>query len=142
MSSICISNCVDDVRVPNRSTYVNLHKWPEFEPSSLKTVAASSRAGRLNHPEVVVADGVPCRQLYLRSHTFFQREMMPKRTRKCLEWVQEVRRKRKVLAVRRRRRRCVVVRRVRELSCAALCAIFHRLLACTTSVDVVENREL
>ncbi|XP_066364444.1 uncharacterized protein [Miscanthus floridulus] len=44
---------------------------------------------------------------------------------------------------RRRRRRkkkgCAVVRRLHEASCGAVRAIFRRLLACTTSVDVADD---
>lgn len=44
---------------------------------------------------------------------------------------------------RRRRRRkkkgCAVVRRLHEASCGAVRAIFRRLLACTTSVDVADG---
>lgn len=45
---------------------------------------------------------------------------------------------------RRRRRRkkkgsCAVVRRLHEASCSAVRAIFRRLLACTTSVDVADG---
>ncbi|KAF0924042.1 hypothetical protein E2562_008371 [Oryza meyeriana var. granulata] len=45
---------------------------------------------------------------------------------------------------RRRRRRskgCAMVRRLQEASCGAVRALFHRLLACTTSVEVADAGE-
>ncbi|KAL6865411.1 hypothetical protein ACP4OV_016562 [Aristida adscensionis] len=50
--------------------------------------------------------------------------------------------KAKVRSRRRRRRKkkgCAVVRRLHEASCGAVRAIFRRLLACTTSVDVADG---
>ncbi|XP_040380568.1 uncharacterized protein LOC102717802 [Oryza brachyantha] len=47
-------------------------------------------------------------------------------------------------ARRRRRKRskgCAVVRRLHEASCGAVRAVFHRLLACTTSVEVADAGE-
>ncbi|XP_052156548.1 uncharacterized protein LOC127774361 [Oryza glaberrima] len=48
--------------------------------------------------------------------------------------------------IRRRRRRrsskgCAVARRLQEASCGAVRALFHRLLACTTSVEVADAGE-
>lgn len=37
---------------------------------------------------------------------------------------------------RRKKKGCAVVRRLQEASCGAVRAIFRRLLACTTTVDV------
>jgi hypothetical protein len=37
------------------------------------------------------------------------------------------------------KKRCAVVRRLQEVSCGAVRAIFRRLLACTTSVDVADG---
>ncbi|MQM01861.1 hypothetical protein Taro_034620 [Colocasia esculenta] len=39
----------------------------------------------------------------------------------------------------RRKKRCPGVRRLRDASSAAFCSIFHRLLSCTTSVEVVDR---
>uniref|UniRef100_A0A0D9WC56 Uncharacterized protein n=1 Tax=Leersia perrieri TaxID=77586 RepID=A0A0D9WC56_9ORYZ len=115
-----------------------------------------------------VVDSYSCRQIYLRSYTFSKKkESVPERTMACLGRVRNAvvfplfpravgggsdagsvtsassivagdvagagdgnggkgnRRRR-----RRRRRRCAVVRRLQ--------ALFHRLLACTTSVDVAD----
>ncbi|CAK9147205.1 unnamed protein product [Ilex paraguariensis] len=135
MSSVCISNCVKDTRVPVRATYVNLYKWPESDAEFVKTVGASD-----GHPRVV--DSISCRQMYLRSYTFSRKETVPEKTKKCLGRVRErvvvVAHGRK-RAVTGRRRQCVVARRVKEVSWAALCAMFQRLLSCSASVDVVDH---
>ncbi|XAR69004.1 hypothetical protein NMG60_11000436 [Bertholletia excelsa] len=124
MTSVCISKCVDDARVPVRATYVNLYKWPESDAEFVR-----SAVGGLPHPRVV--DSISCRQTYLRSYTFSRKETVPERTRKCLERVKER------VARRGRHRRPRRGRRV----VAALCAVFHRLLSCTASVDVVDQRD-
>lgn len=45
--------------------------------------------------------------------------------------------------IRRRRssKGCAVARRLQEASCGAVRALFHRLLACTTSVEVADAGE-
>lgn len=40
---------------------------------------------------------------------------------------------------RKKKKRCAVARRLQEASCGAVRAIFRRLLACTTSVDVADD---
>ncbi|CAL5334867.1 hypothetical protein CsSME_00017174 [Camellia sinensis var. sinensis] len=144
MSSVCISNCVKDTRVPVRATYVNLYKWPESDAEFVRTAVRGGGGRPEQQPRVV--DSISCRQLYLRSYTFSRKETVPERTKKCLDRVRERvvgrggRRRRRTAAEGRpvvRRKKCAVVRRVKELSCAALCAIFHRLLSCSASVDVV-----
>ncbi|CAL4903175.1 unnamed protein product [Urochloa decumbens] len=40
---------------------------------------------------------------------------------------------------RKKKKRCAMVRRLQEASCGAVRAIFRRLLACTTSVDVADG---
>ncbi|KAK2647638.1 hypothetical protein Ddye_015127 [Dipteronia dyeriana] len=84
MSSVCISNCVNDTRDPRarpvRATYVNLYKWPESDAEFVRSVtsrgsaAANVRRGLNNahHPRVV--DSISCRQMYLRSYTFSREE--------------------------------------------------------------------
>ncbi|KAL5231027.1 hypothetical protein ABZP36_029803 [Zizania latifolia] len=42
---------------------------------------------------------------------------------------------------RRKKKRCAMVRRLQEASCRAVRALFHRLLACTTRVDVADGGE-
>ncbi|KAL7169989.1 hypothetical protein ACSBR2_034942 [Camellia fascicularis] len=150
MTSVCISTCVNDARVPSKATYMNLDKWQESDAESVKT-AAGGGEGRHHRPTVV--ESISCRQLYMKSYTFSRKETVPERTKKCLDRVGERvvarggerRRRRKRKAVRGQGRKrsvvVVVVRRVKELSCAALCAIFHKLLYCTASVDVVDHRE-
>ncbi|XP_057971096.1 uncharacterized protein LOC131159897 [Malania oleifera] len=144
MSSTCISSCVNDARVPVRATYVNLYKWPESDAEFVRSVGSAARGGAVGRPRVV--DSISCRQMYLRSYTFSRKETVPEKTRKCLGRVKE----RVTHGGRRRRtggegggggrrRRCRVMSRVKEVSCAALYAIFHRLLSCTTTVDVIDG---
>uniref|UniRef100_M8D442 Uncharacterized protein n=1 Tax=Aegilops tauschii TaxID=37682 RepID=M8D442_AEGTA len=96
-----------------------------------------------------VVDSYSCRQMYLRSYTFSTRkETVPERTmaasgggdqysgrdqdgRRGTSGGSNGRRKR-----RRKKKGCAVVRRLQEASCGAVRAIFRRLLACTTTVDV------
>lgn len=83
MSSVCISNCVNDARdprVPVRATYVNLYKWPESDAEFVRSVssrgckpsATTGAAVRFGHPRVV--DSISCRQMYLRSYKFSREE--------------------------------------------------------------------
>ncbi|PIN08035.1 hypothetical protein CDL12_19380 [Handroanthus impetiginosus] len=145
MSKICTSSCVNDTKIPVRATYVNLYKWPESDAEFMKSAAAHGGAPLQSR----VMDSISCRQMYLRSYTFSRKETVPERTMKCFVKVRErvvAGRKEKVDARRRRwrrrrkgLRRRVVVRRVKEFSCAAFCAIFRRLLFCTATVDVVDG---
>ncbi|KAF8397576.1 hypothetical protein HHK36_016496 [Tetracentron sinense] len=135
MSSVCISSCVKDARVPIRATYVNLYKWPESDAEFVKSVGSNVPRGE--HPRVV--DSISCRQMYLRSYTFSKKETVPEKTKKCLGRVKErvgYRRKKKVHGG---GKKCLVMRKVKEISCSALFSIFHRLLSCTASVDVVDR---
>jgi hypothetical protein len=114
-----------------------------------------------------VVDSYSCRQMYLRSYTFSKKkETVPERTMACLGRVRERaavfpfhphraggsaaasdagsvgsasntdsasasgRKEQQA----RRKKRCAVARRLQEASCA----IFRRLLACTTTVDVAD----
>ncbi|KAL0309797.1 UNVERIFIED_CONTAM: hypothetical protein Sradi_5922000 [Sesamum radiatum] len=143
MSKICMSNCVNDARIPARATYVNLYKWPESDAEFVKS--ASTHGGARLHSRVV--ESISCRQMYLRSYTFSRKETVTERTIKCFGKVRErvvAGRKEKKRVWRRRwrtgrRRRCLLARRVKECSRAALCAIFRRMLLCTTTVDVVDG---
>ncbi|KAG8066975.1 hypothetical protein GUJ93_ZPchr0005g16035 [Zizania palustris] len=42
---------------------------------------------------------------------------------------------------RRKKKGCAMARKLQETSCGAVRALFHRLLACTTSVDVADGGE-
>ena len=157
MASTCIPNCLDDGWIPVRATYENLYKWPESDAEFVRSVSSNGRAtdndpssrpftrsmstnGLLDgpsHPRVV--DSMSCRQIYLRSYTFSRKESMPQKARKCA-----CRIKRSVSARRRNRKASngahggvVVIRRAKEISCAAMNVVFRRLLSCTTKVDVV-----
>ncbi|XP_062005041.1 uncharacterized protein LOC133722230 [Rosa rugosa] len=154
MTSVCISNCVNDTRdprVPVRATYVNLYKWPESDAEFVRSVSSkgrrSSAAGMPHwhhqHPRVV--DSISCRQMYLRSYTFTRKETVPEKTQKCFGRVKEKmvtnndERKRKKKKKKGKKSKCLVLRKVKEFSTAALFRIFQRLLSCSASVDVVNH---
>lgn len=69
---------------------------------------------------------------------------MPEKTQKCFGRVKAeimdaaAGRRRKPRGV---KRKCLVLRKVKELSCAALLRIFHRFLSCAASVDVVDEKD-
>ncbi|GKV30101.1 hypothetical protein SLEP1_g38959 [Rubroshorea leprosula] len=145
MTSVCISNCVNDARdprVPVRATYVNLYKWPESDAEFVRSVSSRMRQQavvNMNcnyycHPRVV--DSISCRQLYLRSYTFSREETVPEKTQKCFGRVKE-----KVAETgKRKRRRGKGLRKRKESSCSVLFRFFHRLLTCSASVDVVGRK--
>ncbi|KAJ9180778.1 hypothetical protein P3X46_008986 [Hevea brasiliensis] len=146
MSSVCISNCVNDARdprVPVRATYVNLYKWPESDAEFIKSV---HRVGQGFQGQPRVVDSISCRQMYLRSYTFSRKESVPERTKKCFGRVKEKvakanHGKNKKKDQKGRRRKCLVFRKVKEFSCGALFRIFHRLLSCGASIDVVDQKD-
>ncbi|KAL8092287.1 hypothetical protein AgCh_034543 [Apium graveolens] len=154
------SNSFDDDWIPVRATYENLYKWPESDAEFVRSVSCNGRGttdtdsstrpfmrsfstnGRLDgasQPRVV--DSMSCRQIYLRSYTFSRKESMPQKARRCA-----CRIKRSVSVRGRDRKKVsrgsshggvVVIRRAKEISCAAMNGVFRRLLSCTTKVDVV-----
>ncbi|XP_022756587.1 uncharacterized protein LOC111304312 [Durio zibethinus] len=139
MASTCISNCINDTRVPVRPTYVNLYKWPESDAEFVRSLNSDGRRGGRAHPTVV--DSISCRQMYLRSYTFHRNETEPEKT-KCFgrvkkEKVKSPTRKNKSETV--AKKRCVALRRAKEVSCAALLTMFRSLLSCTTKVDVADH---
>jgi len=146
MSSVCISNCVNDARdprVPVRATYTNLYKWPESDAEFVRSVSLNGRKGSSHlsdhgHPRVV--DSISCRQMYLRSYTFSREE---EKTQKCFGRVKEkvdhgAKKKRNQG---RRRNKCLVLSKMKEISCSTLFRIFHKFLSCGTSVDVVNQKQ-
>ncbi|XVF68668.1 hypothetical protein PTKIN_Ptkin11bG0019900 [Pterospermum kingtungense] len=145
MASTCISNCINDTRVPIRPTYVNLYKWPESDAAFVRSLSSNGRA----HPKVV--DSISCRQMYLRSYTFHRNDQTdddddPEKT-KCFgrsvvknEIIKAgPRRKKKTKTVAKKKKKRVGLRRAKEVSCAALLAVFRRLLSCTAKVDVADH---
>ncbi|KAI9122302.1 hypothetical protein K1719_006991 [Acacia pycnantha] len=147
MTSVCISNCVNDARdprVPVRATYVNLYKWPESDAEFVRSVSHNRRRGSqvYGHPRVV--DSISCRQMYLRSYKFSRKESMPEKTQKCFGRVKEKvgqGKKNNNKAASTRKRKCLVWRKVKEISCSTLFRIFHRFLSCAASVDVVDEKD-
>lgn len=152
MSSVCISSCLNDARAlqaPVRATYVNLYKWPESDAEFVRSVSSNGRAGdrgggrTLDHhmTRSRVVDSISCRQMYLRSYPLSREEnASPDRETRCFRRRRRAKgskgdKKRKE---RRGRGRCVALRKVREASWTALFRIFHRLLSCSASVDVVD----
>ncbi|EOY07647.1 hypothetical protein QQP08_017160 [Theobroma cacao] len=136
MTSVCISSCLNDARdprVPVRATYVNLYKWPESDAEFVR----SRSSGMHGHPRVV--DGISCRQMYLRSYRFSRKETVPEKTVKCFGRVKDkvAHGKRRNSSQKRRiRRKCFVWRKVKVV----FFRFFNRLLSCSASVDVVDQR--
>jgi hypothetical protein len=120
-------------------------------------------AAGARHCSPRVVDSYSCRQMYLRSYTFSKKkETVPERTMACLGRVREraavfpfhphraggsdagsvgsasnsaaAGASGRKQQARRKKKRCAVARRLQEASCA----IFRRLLACTTTVDVAD----
>lgn len=147
MASACKSGCVvNDIvaRVrPVRATYVNLYKWPESDAEFVRSMSSNGRQDRFRqHPAVV--DSILCRQLYLRSYTFSRKESVQEKTKKCLDRVREsvsstvCRRERMTTScLGKGKKKRVGFGRAKEVSCAAVSAVFRILLSCTTKVDVV-----
>ncbi|KAJ3676658.1 hypothetical protein LUZ60_004070 [Juncus effusus] len=110
-----------------------------------------------SRPQVV--DSYSCRQMYLRSYTFSKKETVPEKTVKCFNRVKDkvqffnnnnekfdcssnssrnminCKKKKK----KKKKKGCVMVKRVKDVSCDVVLFIFHRLLACAASVDVVDH---
>lgn len=143
MSSVCISSCVNDTRIPVRARYINHYKLPETGAELFKTmeVYKSDQGQRYpHHSQATVVDTVSCRQMYLRSYPFSRKESVPEKTRKCLGKVRE-----KVGVSGSRpdklrksggggKKRCA-----KKFPCTFLCNIFRQLLTCTTSRDAEAN---
>ncbi|XWS55735.1 hypothetical protein CRYUN_Cryun09bG0026000 [Craigia yunnanensis] len=140
MSSVCISSCLNDARdprVPVRATYVNLYKWPESDAEFVRSRSSGAMYGQ---PARVV-DSISCRQMYLRSYRFSRKETVPEKTVKCFGRVKGkmgAHEKRRKSQKRRIRRKCLVWRKVKVV----LFRFFNRLLSCSASVDVVDQRNV
>ncbi|MCL7037712.1 hypothetical protein MKW94_022919 [Papaver nudicaule] len=163
MGSICKSNCVvDDVSKvhPRRAaSYANLHTWPESDKEFLKSVSLNryqdlqggggTRGSMLKNGPPRVLDSISCRNMYIRSYTFTtekKKETVPEKTKRCFGKVKD-----KVVLYKnkgagtgvntngggrrsvRRRRKSTIMRKVKK----SLVSLFHKLLSCSTSVDVV-----
>ncbi|XP_022748257.1 uncharacterized protein LOC111297921 [Durio zibethinus] len=140
MNSVCISSCLNDARdprVPVRATYVNLYKWPESDAEFVR----SRRSGAM-HGQPRVVDSISCRQMYLRSYRFSRKETVPEKTVKCFGRVKGkvgAQGKRKISGQNRRVTRKFLVRRKMKV---VLFRFFNRLLSCSATVDVVDQRNV
>ncbi|XP_030452316.1 uncharacterized protein LOC115674124 [Syzygium oleosum] len=144
MTSVCITNCLNDTvcrdpRVPVRATYVNLYKWPESDAEFVRSVTA--QGGDQHRYRAKVVDSISCRQIYLRSYPFSKEEDQVSKT-KCFGRERKRRDSKKETTRGRTRgkKRCMMLRRVRELSWSTVSRIFHRLLSCSASVDIVDPK--
>ncbi|TKY62218.1 hypothetical protein E2542_SST12074 [Spatholobus suberectus] len=144
MTSVCISNCINDARdprVPVRATYVNLYKWPESDAEFVRSVSCNREKGSqmYGHPRVV--DSISCRQMYLRSYTFSrEEENVPEKTHKCFGRVKMKKKHENNTKPEARKTKCLVWSKAKEISCSALSRIFRRVLSCSSSVDVVDEK--
>ncbi|KAL2345001.1 hypothetical protein Fmac_006286 [Flemingia macrophylla] len=145
MSSVCISNCINDARVgvPVRATYVNLYKWPESDAEFVRSVSCNREKGSqmYGHPRVV--DSISCRQMYLRSYTFSREEdNVRDNTHKCFPMKMNKNKNKKNGGAdpQPRRTKCLLWSKAKELSCSAFSRIFRRVLSCSASVDVVHGK--
>ncbi|KFK24721.1 hypothetical protein AALP_AA8G016000 [Arabis alpina] len=147
MNSVCISSCINDTRdtrVPVRTTYVNLYKWPESDAEFVRSVRRGGGA-----PAARVVDSISCRQMYLRSYTFSRDDDDDKSksgkvtspTTSCLGRVKETVESDVIGRIKRCRRgekRRVKRKKRQEQACSVMFRFFRKLLSCTTSVDVVD----
>ncbi|KAK7396527.1 hypothetical protein VNO78_17597 [Psophocarpus tetragonolobus] len=139
MSSVCISNCINDARVPVRASYVNLYKWPESDAEFVRSVSCNREKGSqvYGHPRVV--DSISCRQMYLRSYTFSrEEENEPHKTQKCFGRLKT--KNNTTTKPEPRKTKCLLWSKAKEVSCSALSRIFRRVLSCSASVDVVDDQ--
>ncbi|TYI35091.1 hypothetical protein ES332_A03G051500v1 [Gossypium tomentosum] len=127
MASTCISTCIYDIKVPIRPT--NAYKWPESDAEFVRSLS-SNGGSRGGHAHPTVVDSISCRQMYLRSYKFHRsddHQTEPEQT-KCFGTVKM-----------EKKTKCVALKRAKVVSCAALLAVFRRLLFCTTKVDVADH---
>ncbi|TYJ41895.1 hypothetical protein E1A91_A03G051100v1 [Gossypium mustelinum] len=142
MASTCISTCIYDIKVPIRAT--NAYKWPESDAEFVRSLS-SNGGSRGGHAHPTVVDSISCRQMYLRSYKFHRsddHQTEPEQT-KCfgtvkMEKVKSPSRQKKPQNV-AKKTKCVALKRAKVVSCAALLAVFRRLLFCTTKLDVADH---
>lgn len=161
MSSSCKST-IDfiDCRAPVRATYVNLYKWPESDAEFVRAVARKRDGIGTGRATPAVVDSYSCRQMYLRSYTFSKKETVPEKTMRCFGRVKEKavelpfmlqrsysfasskgnetenqrenNKRNKKKKKKKKNKRCLAVRKL-------VSSLFHRILSCTTRVDVVDG---
>lgn len=137
MNSSCVAGCLD-AQAPIRATFRSIHRWPDSEAEFVRIMSFRETDCPKEHKEF---DGYTSRQMFLRSYTFSRKETVPQKTKKCFGKVKE---KMSSMVVPKKKKKAKknasVIRKIRDKIVdsyyAAMTAIFHRLLACTTSVDV------
>ncbi|KAI4322191.1 hypothetical protein L6164_021908 [Bauhinia variegata] len=134
MASVCISNSVNHTSLPIRPTYANLYRWPESDAEFMKKICCN-----VTHSQATVVDSLSCRQMYLRSYTFSRKkEGITGKTRKCLSRVSQ----RVVFGCgrigsyyKRLKKEYLMLRRAKDVFCAALFSMFSWLLSCFAKVQ-------
>lgn len=137
LSLSCVAGCLD-VEAPVRFSFLSLYQWPDSEAEFVRVLGMKEDNRMIKKPMRAYKESIyACRQMYLRSYTFSKKETVAEKTKKCYE-----RAKRKMKIWRPKRVMCLLRKlRARSLEAfnAFLSAVFHCLLACTTSVDVKQQ---
>ncbi|GLJ06719.1 hypothetical protein SUGI_0046140 [Cryptomeria japonica] len=137
-NSSCVAGCLD-AQAPTRATFESIHRWPHSEAEFVRVMRSKDDLNPKRRAEYV--DGYSCRQMYLRSYTFSRKETVPQKTKKCFGKVKD--RMSTMVNTSKKDKRASLLRKIRdkivERYCAAMAAIFHRLLSCTTSVEVSDQ---
>lgn len=136
LSLSCVAGCLD-AQAPLRFSFLSLYQWPDSDAEFVRILGMKED----NHKKPMRAYNesmYACRQMYLRSYTFSKKETVAEKTKKCYEGA-----KRKMKSLRPKR----VVSLLRKLKArtlkafyALMTAVFHGLLACTTSIDVKQQQ--
>ncbi|KAK4440809.1 hypothetical protein Salat_0415800 [Sesamum alatum] len=118
-----VSNCVNGAPFPARSTFADLHKWPESDAEFIKLMTSGDLCKGDAQPRVM--NWFACRQLYLRSYVFSREE--DSAAVKCFGRVKDK------AAAGKRKRKCGGGggRKSGE-------SVFRWLLSCTIRIDVVD----
>ncbi|KAK6919885.1 hypothetical protein RJ641_015789, partial [Dillenia turbinata] len=111
MSSVCITKCVSDARILVRATYVNLYKWP------LSDAREDTQQSGRGKDRVVYRSSGSGKKIRTKSKGGSGGEIIVGR------------------------RSFVVIRKVKQFTCAAFFTLFQRLLSCTATIDVIDARE-
>jgi hypothetical protein len=138
LSLSCVAGCLD-AEAPVRFSFLSLYQWPDSDAEFVRILGMKEDHRLIKKPMRAYNESIyACRQMYLRSYTFSKKETVAEKTKKCYE---RAKRKIKIL---RPKRIMSLLRKLRARSLEAfyafLSAVFHWLLACTTSVDVKQQQ--